>query len=160
MSRNMIVPRPENSKVVLTGNPVSVGTSSVAPNMAITCCIPMPIVRPQLRRSRGATTAPGSIFLPSPWTVHPQVEVTNVHYLRPRPLLGNRGALCTQIVITRSGQFAPPLIPGVSVLTGWFFLSGWLFGNLVTVNYELFQLTGQLRGDAHIDEGSILGVLL
>ena len=57
---------PENSSVVLTGKPVNVGTNSVAPNMAITCCIPMPIVRPQLKRSSGATTSPGVMCLPSP----------------------------------------------------------------------------------------------
>ena len=59
ITKNTIVPTPENNNVVFTGNPVKVGTSSVAPNMAITCCIPMPIVRPHDSRSSGATTAPG-----------------------------------------------------------------------------------------------------
>ena len=70
MRRNAIVPRPENNKVVLTGNPVRVGTRSVAPNMAMTCCIPTPIVRGQLNRSSGATTAPGRGVFPSPCTDH------------------------------------------------------------------------------------------
>ena len=30
--------------VVVGGNPVMSGTKNVAPNMAITCCMPMPIV--------------------------------------------------------------------------------------------------------------------
>ena len=62
MRRKRMVEIPENNSVVFTGKPVSVGTSSVAPNMATTCCMPMPIVRPQLKRSSGATTAPGAIF--------------------------------------------------------------------------------------------------
>ena len=65
------MPIPENNSVVVTGKPVMVGTSSVAPNIAMTCCIPIPMVRGQLSRSSGATTAPSAIRLPSPWTVQP-----------------------------------------------------------------------------------------
>ena len=51
------MPMPENSSVVAGGNPVSTGTRNVAPNIATTCWAPMPIVRGQLSRSSGATTA-------------------------------------------------------------------------------------------------------
>ena len=64
--RNSSVPTPENSSVVDTGNPVSTGTRNVAPNIAMTCCMPIAIVAPQLRRSPGATTAPGATVRPFP----------------------------------------------------------------------------------------------
>ena len=48
---------PENSSVVVGGKPVSTGTRKVAPNIATTCWAPMPMVRGQLSRSSGATTA-------------------------------------------------------------------------------------------------------
>src|SRR5882757_1408473 len=57
MIRNSTVPTPENSSVVVGGKPVSTGTRNVAPNMATTCWAPMPMVRGQLSRSSGATTA-------------------------------------------------------------------------------------------------------
>ena len=57
---------PENRIVVAGGNPVSTGTRKVAPNMATTCCIPIPAVRPHDSRSSGRTTAPGVTVLPSP----------------------------------------------------------------------------------------------
>lgn len=55
------MPRPLKSSVVLGGKPVISGTRKVAPNIATTCCIPIPIVGTHARRSRGATTWPGSI---------------------------------------------------------------------------------------------------
>ncbi|BBY49766.1 hypothetical protein MARA_32340 [Mycolicibacterium arabiense] len=57
MIKNRIVPMPENSSVVAGGKPVSTGTRNVAPNMATTCWAPIPMVRGQLSRSSGATTA-------------------------------------------------------------------------------------------------------
>ena len=48
----------------------------------------MPMVRPQLSRSSGATTAPGAILLPSPWTVQP-FKLTSLNYGSPRLVLGN-----------------------------------------------------------------------
>ena len=84
MRRKMIVPRPENKSVVLTGKPVRVGTSRVAPNMAMTCCIPIPIVLGHDSRSSGATTPPGSMRLPSPWTVQPQFQFTSPYYRKTR----------------------------------------------------------------------------
>src|SRR5258708_37343223 len=57
MIRNSTVPTPENSSVVVGGKPVSTGTRNVAPNIATTCWAPMPMVRGQLSRSSGATTA-------------------------------------------------------------------------------------------------------
>ena len=62
---------PEKSSAVVAGMPVMAGTSTVAPNMAITCCTPMPTVRGQLRRSSGATTVPGVMVRPSPCTRQP-----------------------------------------------------------------------------------------
>ena len=51
---------PENSRVVAGGKPVSTGTRKVAPNIATTCCAPMPMVRGQSSRSSGATTKSAS----------------------------------------------------------------------------------------------------
>ena len=48
----------------------------------------MPMVRPQLSRSSGATTAPGAILLPSPWTVQP-FKLTSLNYGSPGLVLGN-----------------------------------------------------------------------
>ena len=42
------------------------GTMNVAPNMATTCCRPMPTVIGTDSRSSGATTVPGSMLRPSP----------------------------------------------------------------------------------------------
>src|SRR4051812_37242571 len=56
MTRKSTVPTPENKRVVAGGKPVSTGTRKVAPNIATTCCAPMPKVRGQLSRSSGATT--------------------------------------------------------------------------------------------------------
>ena len=71
MTRKSRVPRPEKSSAVVAGMPVRAGTSTVAPNMAITCCTPMPTVRGQLSRSSGATTVPGVMVRPSPWRRQP-----------------------------------------------------------------------------------------
>ena len=62
-----IVPMPEKKIVVLTGKPVSTGTSAVAPNIARMCCPPRPSMFGMFSRSSGRTTAPGSTVRPSPW---------------------------------------------------------------------------------------------
>ncbi|MNI70991.1 hypothetical protein D3C73_1268400 [compost metagenome] len=61
---------PEKSRVVAGGMPVMMGTRKVAPNMATTCCMPMPMVRGHASRSSGATTWPGRMDLPLPWSFH------------------------------------------------------------------------------------------
>ena len=61
---------PEKSRVVAGGMPVMMGTRNVAPNMATTCCMPMPMVRGHASRSSGATTWPGRMDLPLPWSFH------------------------------------------------------------------------------------------
>ena len=66
----MIVPMPEQKIVVVTGKPVSTGTSAVAPNMARMCCPPSPSIYGMFSRSSGRTTAPGSTVRPSPWSFH------------------------------------------------------------------------------------------
>ena len=53
------MPIPLKSRVVLGGKPVMSGTRKVAPNIATTCCMPIPMVGSQASRSRGATTWPG-----------------------------------------------------------------------------------------------------
>ena len=70
MTKNSSVPTPEKKIVVVGGMCVSTGTTKVAPNIAITCCMPMPIVRDHDRRSSGATTSVKPMCFPSPWTVH------------------------------------------------------------------------------------------
>ena len=65
--QNRTVPRPEKNRVVAGGKPVRIGTRKVAPNIATTCCAPMPMVIGQARRSLGATTEPGFTVRPSPW---------------------------------------------------------------------------------------------
>ncbi|BDO40800.1 hypothetical protein CELD12_02900 [Cellulomonas sp. NTE-D12] len=61
-----MVPIAEKNRVVCGEKPVSSGTRKVAPNIATTCCRPIPVVRGQLSRSPGDTTAPGAIVRPSP----------------------------------------------------------------------------------------------
>jgi len=61
---------PLKSSVVDGGNPVSSGTRNVAPNIATTCCTPRPIVRPQVRRSSGATIVVAETVAPSPCSFH------------------------------------------------------------------------------------------
>jgi hypothetical protein len=53
------VPTPEKKIVAVGGNPVRTGTRNVAPNIATTCCMPMPMVSGQTRRSSGRTTSFG-----------------------------------------------------------------------------------------------------
>ena len=55
----MIVPMPEKKIVVVTGKPVSTGTSAVAPNIARMCWPPRPSMFGMSSRSFGLTTAPG-----------------------------------------------------------------------------------------------------
>ena len=61
---------PEKNRVVAGGMPVMMGTRNVAPNMATTCCMPTPMVSGQASRSSGATTWPGLMDLPLPWSFH------------------------------------------------------------------------------------------
>ncbi len=67
-----MVPIAEKNSVVDGGNPVMSGTRNVAPNIATTCCNPMPTVRGQVSRWPGATTSPGARFLPSPCRAQPR----------------------------------------------------------------------------------------
>ena len=53
------VPTPLMRMATLGSKPMSSGASTVAPNMAMTCCTPSAAVCAQDRRSSGATTAPG-----------------------------------------------------------------------------------------------------
>ena len=71
MSRNPTVPTAEKNSVVAGEKPVRSGTRNVAPNMATTCCIPIPMVRGQVRRSSGSTTSPGRTVFPLPCNRHP-----------------------------------------------------------------------------------------
>ncbi len=50
----------------LGSSPMTIGKTNVAPNMAMTCCAPMPIVRGHDSRSSGATASPSGGVLPSP----------------------------------------------------------------------------------------------
>lgn len=65
-----MVPTPEKKSVVVGGNPVSIGTRKVAPNIAAMCCKPTPIVLGQLSRSSVETTSPGAMLVPFPWSFH------------------------------------------------------------------------------------------
>src|SRR5690348_9317898 len=56
MMKNMTVATPEKKIAVLTGNPMSRGATTVAPNIASACCRPSAIVLPQGSRSSGAIT--------------------------------------------------------------------------------------------------------
>ncbi len=70
------MPIPEKKIVVPGGKPVRTGTRNVAPNIATTCCSPMPTVAGQPSRSSGRTTSPGAIERPSPWRVQTGVRGT------------------------------------------------------------------------------------
>src|SRR6476620_10815685 len=61
-----MVPTPEKNRAVEVGNPMITGTMNVAPNMATTCCSPMPTVIGADSLSSGATTVPGEMLRPSP----------------------------------------------------------------------------------------------
>lgn len=65
---------PEKRIVVAGGNPVSSGTRTVAPNMATTCCRPIPMVRGHESRSSGITTPPGDSPVFPPTGVHSMPE--------------------------------------------------------------------------------------
>src|SRR4051794_34006463 len=67
----MIVAMPDIMIARLGSSPITTGNTKVAPNIATTCCAPMPTVRPQESRSSGATTSPGGGVLPSPCNVQP-----------------------------------------------------------------------------------------
>ncbi len=91
------MPIAEKNSVVAGENPVISGTMNVEPNMATTCCMPMPMVRGQLSRSSGATTSPGATCLPSPCLVQPRLMV-----LRPSgPRAGRRAHRCRSPVNVR-----------------------------------------------------------
>jgi hypothetical protein len=62
----MIVPTPLIMIARLGSRPMTSGNTKVAPNMATTCCAPMPIVRGQDNRSSGATASPNGGVFPSP----------------------------------------------------------------------------------------------
>ncbi len=62
---------PEKKIVVVTGNPVSTGTSAVAPNIARMCWPPSPSMYGMRSRSFVRTTSPGATVRPSPWIVQP-----------------------------------------------------------------------------------------
>ena len=47
-------------------SPMTRGKTKVAPNMATTCCAPMPMVSGHDNRSSGATASPNGGVLPSP----------------------------------------------------------------------------------------------
>jgi hypothetical protein len=58
MKKKSRVPTPLMRIAMLGLKPIRIGASTVAPNMAITCCTPIAAVCGQGRRSSGATTAP------------------------------------------------------------------------------------------------------
>ena len=70
MSRNSAVDIAVKNSVVDGSKCVRIGTRNVAPNMAMTCWAPMPMVRVQVSRSSGSTTSPGASVLPSPCSFH------------------------------------------------------------------------------------------
>ena len=55
----------------LGSSPITTGKTNVAPNIATTCCAPMPTVRPHESRSSGPTTSPGAGVRPSPCNFQP-----------------------------------------------------------------------------------------
>jgi hypothetical protein len=60
MTKKISVPMPDMRIATLGSKPISSGASTVAPNIAITCCTPRAAVCGQGRRSSGATTAPAA----------------------------------------------------------------------------------------------------
>src|SRR5690625_4192251 len=86
MTRKRRVPMAEKKRVVAGGNPVMSGTRKVAPNIATTCCAPIPMVRGQLSRSPGATTSPGPTRTPSPCTVQIAMVNPSPRWIPPRRL--------------------------------------------------------------------------
>ena len=71
------------NSVVDGSKPVRIGTRNVAPNMATTCCAPMPMVRGQVRRSFGSTISPGLSVFPFPWSVHVNICFNDVTISSP-----------------------------------------------------------------------------
>ncbi len=90
-----MVPTPEKNRAVEVGNPMITGTMNVAPNMATTCCSPMPIVIGADSRSSGATTVPGSMLRPSPCSF--QVNMSLIVTMVPSSDRAQHG-LCIQVV--------------------------------------------------------------
>src|SRR5699024_2866241 len=95
MTRNNSVPMPENSSVVEGGKPVSSGTRKVAPNMAITCCAPMPMVSGQASRSSGRTIASGATERPSPCRVQRNMVLPGVRSEGAGGARGRAGTRCS-----------------------------------------------------------------
>ena len=60
MTKKISVPTPLMRMATLGSKPMSSGASTVAPNIAMTCCTPIAVVCGQGRRSSGATTMPGT----------------------------------------------------------------------------------------------------
>src|ERR1700758_3044429 len=58
MKKNKSVPMPLIRMAMLGLKPIRIGASTVAPNIAITCCTPIAAVCSHGRRSSGATMAP------------------------------------------------------------------------------------------------------
>ncbi len=58
MTKNTSVPMPLIRMAMFGSNPMRIGASTVAPNMAITCCTPIAAVCGQGSRSSGAITPP------------------------------------------------------------------------------------------------------
>ena len=77
------MPTPEKNRAVEVGNPMITGTMNVAPNMATTCCRPMPTVIGTDSRSSGATTVPGLMLRPSPCSF--QVNMSLIVTMFPPP---------------------------------------------------------------------------
>src|SRR4051812_44552177 len=61
MKKKMSVPMPLMRIAMFGLKPIRIGASTVAPNIAITCCTPIAAVCGQARRSSGATTLPGAM---------------------------------------------------------------------------------------------------
>ena len=83
MSRKSAVENAVKNSVVDGSKPVRIGTRNVAPNMATTCCAPMPMVRGQVRRSFGSTISPGLSVFPFPWSVHVNICFNDVTISSP-----------------------------------------------------------------------------
>lgn len=75
---------PENSSVVEGGNPVITGTRKVAPNIAITCWAPIPMVSGQASRSSGRTMASGAMVRPSPCSLQRNMVLPGVRKVERR----------------------------------------------------------------------------
>src|SRR5699024_5808593 len=74
ITKKIKVPTPEKNSAAVGGKPVRAGTNTVEPNMAITCCKPIPMVWGHAMRSVGLTTCPALIVFPSPCRAHPRPQ--------------------------------------------------------------------------------------